>query len=275
MAESHADGAPTPEEVQAMARVVREVAWHTPLLPCAPLSRELGCQVWLKPENLQTTGSYKVRGAFARIRRLPAAARKRGVVTASAGNHAQGVALAATRLGVAASVVMPVSAPIAKVVATRELGAEIILHGESFEQAEAEARRLEAQRGLTFVHPFDDWDVIAGQGSVTLEVLTDYPALAGGPLDTLVVPVGGGGLMAGAVLAAAGVPHPPRIVGVQAAGADAAARSLRAGKAVTLEAVQTIADGIRVRRPGDRPLRAIAGSGAAVVTVPDEEIARA
>ncbi|MGH2367832.1 MAG: threonine ammonia-lyase [Chloroflexota bacterium] len=249
---------------------------RTPLLPCEPLAREVGCQVWLKPENLQRTGSYKVRGAFARVRRLAAAARRRGVVTASAGNHAQGVALAAGRLGVPATVVMPVNAPIAKVAATRELGAEVVLHGESFEQAEAEARRLEQARGLTFVHPFDDWDVIAGQASVTLEVLEDFPSVAGvARPNALVVPVGGGGLIAGAALACGHVADRPRLMGVQAAGADAAVRSLRAGEPVTLDSARTIADGIRVQRPGDRPLQALRGHVDEMVSVPDEEIARA
>jgi threonine dehydratase len=256
---------------------VRRVALPTPLLPCEALSRATGAEVWLKAENLQRTGSYKVRGAFARIQRLTLGQRRRGVITASAGNHAQGVALAAAKLAVPAVVVMPLNAPIAKVAATRDLGAEIVLHGESFEAAEAEALALAARRGLTFVHPFDDWDVIAGQASVTLEILADFPGIAGGPPDAVIVPTGGGGLLAGAVLAAATAPPGarPRIVGVQAAGADAAVQSVRAGRAVTLGAARTIADGIRVRRPGRRPLQALLGKVAAMVAVPDEEIARA
>jgi threonine dehydratase len=256
---------------------VRRVALPTPLLPCESLSRATGAEVWLKPENLQRTGSYKVRGAFARIQRLTPGQRRRGVITASAGNHAQGVALAAAKLGVPAVVVMPLNAPIAKVAATRDLGAEIVLHGESFEAAEAAAQALAAQRGLTFVHPFDDWDVIAGQGSVTLEILADFPRVAGGPPDAVIVPTGGGGLLAGAVLAAGTAPQGarPRIVGVQASGADAAVQSVRAGQAVTLPAARTIADGIRVRRPGQRPLQTLLGNVAAMVAVPDEEIARA
>lgn len=269
--------APSPARLRAVARAVRRVALPTPLLPCESLSRATGAEIWLKPENLQRTGSYKVRGAFARIQRLTPAQRRLGVITASAGNHAQGVALAAANLGVPAVVVMPLNAPIAKVAATRDLGAEIVLVGESFEAAEAEAQALAAQRGLTFVHPFDDWDVIAGQASVTLEVLADFPAAAGGPAQTVVVPTGGGGLLAGAVLAAGTVPPGarPRVVGVQAAGADAAVRSVRAGQAVTLPAARTIADGIRVRRTGDRPLQALLGNVSAMLAVPDEEIARA
>ena len=269
--------APSPARLRSVARAVRRVALHTPLLPCKSLSRATGAEIWLKPENLQRTGSYKVRGAFARIQRLTPAQRRLGVITASAGNHAQGVALAAANLGVPAVVVMPLNAPIAKVAATRDLGAEIVLVGESFEAAEAEAQALAAQRGLTFVHPFDDWDVIAGQASVTLEILADFPAAAGSPPQTVVVPTGGGGLLAGAVLAAGTVPPAarPRVVGVQAAGADAAVRSVRAGQAVTLPAARTIADGIRVRRTGERPLQALLGNVSAVLAVPDEEIARA
>ena len=244
--------APSPARLRSVARAVRRVALPTPLLPCESLSRATGAEIWLKPENLQRTGSYKVRGAFARIQRLTPAQRRLGVITASAGNHAQGVALAAANLGVPAVVVMPLNAPIAKVAATRDLGAEIVLVGESFEAAEAEAQALAAQRGLTFVHPFDDWDVIAGQASVTLEVLADFPAAG-------TVPPGAR----------------PRVVGVQAAGADAAVRSVRAGQAVTLPAARTIADGIRVRRTGDRPLQALLGNVSAMLAVPDEEIARA
>ncbi len=206
-----ADGPPTAADLRAVARAVRRVALRTPLLPCEPLSRATGASIWLKPENLQRTGSYKVRGAFARIRRLSRAQRRRGVITASAGNHAQGVALAARGLGSPAVVVMPLNAPLAKIGATRELGAEVVLSGETFEQAETEARRLAGARGLTLVHPFDDWDVIAGQASVALEVLADLPRVAGGPLQTLVVPTGGGGLLAGAVLAACTLPPAPAL----------------------------------------------------------------
>src|SRR3954451_12248194 len=169
MRSPHSDLPPSPQAVCAAARAVAAVALRTPLLRCEPLSRECGCDVWLKPENLQNTGSFKVRGAYAKIMRLPLAARARGVITASAGNHAQGVALAASKIGVGAVVVMPETAPVTKVAATRALGAEVVLSGESFEAAEQEAHRLERERHLTFIHPFDDWEVIAGQASVGLE----------------------------------------------------------------------------------------------------------
>jgi threonine dehydratase len=263
-----------------MAQAVSAVAWRTPLLSCEALSADAGCRVWFKPENLQRTGSYKVRGAFAKIQRLPERVRVRGVITASAGNHAQGVALAARRAGIPAVVVMAVNAPIAKVAATRQLGADVILHGDSFEDAEAEARRLARERRLTFIHPFDDWDVIAGQASVALEVLADFPAASGGQgLDALVVPVGGGGLIAGTALAcrawAPAGQAPVRVYGVQAQGADAAVRSLQAGHAVEIRQPRTIADGIRVGRPGDRPLRVLKECVQRIVAVPDDEIARA
>ena len=253
---------------------------QTPLLPCEPLSREAGCHVFVKAENLQRTGSYKVRGAYVRIRALPKPSRQRGVVTASAGNHAQGVALAAQRVGVLAVVVMPLNAPVAKVAATRELGAEVVLHGETFEAAAAEAHRLETARGLTFIHPFDDWDVIAGQATVTTELLAQFAQTHASALpDIVIYPVGGGGLVAGGALACAyagqrGGPA-PRVFGVQAAGADAAHRSLEAARLVEVPQPRTIADGIRVGRPGTRPFEVIRRHVAGIATVPDEEIARA
>jgi len=270
---------PSKAQLRRAARAVADIAVRTPLLRCEPLSGVAGCTVWLKPENLQRTGSYKVRGAYAKIRRLRPTARARGVITASAGNHAQGVALAAARVGVPAVVVMPENAPVAKVAAARELGAEVVLAGESFEEATQEARRLERERQLTFIHPFDDWDVIAGQASVTLEVLADFPKASGGAaLDALLVPVGGGGLIAGAVLArdaAHGLAPGPHIVGVQARGADAVLRSFAAGRRVETPHPRTIADGIRVGRPGARPLQVITGGVERMVAVPDDEIARA
>lgn len=291
------DRPPTAAELREAAQAVGAVAVRTPLLRCDALSRATGADVWLKPENLQRTGSYKVRGAYNKIRLLPAAARARGVITASAGNHAQGVALAARRLNVPAVVVMPASAPITKVMATRELGAEVVLHGETFEEAQTRARALEAERGLTFVHPFDDWEVIAGQASVAFEVLEDFPHAAGrsGP-DVLIVPVGGGGLIAGIRLAldAAGASgteatssgggpqrrprapgHAVRLIGVQARGADATVRSLAAGHAIAIEPARTIADGIRVGRPGERPLQALLGRPIELLTIADDDIARA
>ena len=245
-----AEGMPTSRELRAARRALAAVAARTPLLECEPLSRDADAHVWLKLENLQRTGSYKIRGAFTKISRLRPAVRARGVITASAGNHAQGVAFAARRVRVPATVVMPVSAPVYKVASARELGANVVLHGDTYEQAEAEARRLEAARGYTFVHPFDDWDVIAGQASVTLEILEDFPAGAGGP-------------------------RRPRLIGVQARGADAAVRSFAARQPVAVPAARTIADGIRVTRPGARPLQAILSRVDEMAAVGDEEIARA
>jgi threonine dehydratase len=259
---------------------VAAVAIRTPLLRCEPLSEECGCEVWLKPENLQKTGSFKVRGAFAKISSLPPQMRERGVITASAGNHAQGVALAAHRIGVRALVVMPENAPVAKVTATRALGAEVVLHGESFEDAEREARRLQREERLAFIHPFDDWQVIAGQASVGLEVMADFPKASGGQrLDAIVYPVGGGGLIAGGGLArraqlTEGRPA-PLVYGVQAQGANALVRSCAAGQLVATDQPRTIADGIRVGHPGSRPWSIIRDEVERIVGVPDEEIARA
>jgi threonine dehydratase len=271
---------PSAAELRAAARAVTAVAVRTPLLRCEPLSRECGHEVWLKPENLQRTGSYKVRGAYAKIHRLPAAARARGVITASAGNHAQGVALAASKVGAPAVVVMPENAPVAKVAAARDLGAEIVLCGETFEEAEREAHRLEHERRLTFIHPFDDWEVIAGQASVGLEVMADFPRASGGErLDAIVYPAGGGGLIAGGALARraelAEGRDAPAIYGVQARGADALVRSFAGGRLVMTDQPRTIADGIRVGRPGARPWELIRQGVERLVSVPDEEIARA
>jgi len=227
-------------------------------------------RVWLKYENLQRTGSYKIRGALNRILTLPASARERGVIAASAGNHAQGVAVAAALAGVSATIVMPRQAPLAKVSATRGYGARVILHGEVFDEAHAEALRIAAAEGLTYVHPFDDPMVMAGQGTVALEVLEAAPEV-----DTLVVPIGGGGLIAGMAVAACALRPDLRVVGVQASGANATERAFHDRYVGPLEAPETIADGLVTRRPGQRTLPIIRRYVDDVVTVSDESIAEA
>jgi len=242
----------------------------TPLDLSATFSGLCGCNVYLKLENLQKTGSFKVRGALNKIQLLPPGARERGVVTASAGNHAQGVAYAARRAGVAVTVVMPETASFGKVAATTGYGADVVLEGRDYAAAYQYATALAAQRGATFVHAFDDEQVIAGQGTLGLEVLEQLPEV-----DTIVVPVGGGGLLAGVVSAVRGSGSRARVVGVQAAGASSLRPSLLSRRRVELSAVDTIADGLATRAIGERPLAIVRGAVDDAVEVSDAEIAAA
>lgn len=242
----------------------------TPLDPSATLTRLCGRPVHLKLENLQKTGSFKVRGALNRIQLLDAGARARGVITASAGNHAQGVAYAARMAGVSATVVIPETAAFSKIAATRDYGAEVILAGQDYQEAAARAHELAGQRGATFVHAFDDAEVIAGQGTLGLEVLEQLP-----DLDAILVPVGGGGLLAGVVSALRGSGCGARIVGVQPAGASALAPSLRSGRRVTLDTVDTIADGLATGALGEVPFEIVRDAVDEVIEVGDAEIAAA
>ncbi len=255
---------------RAAARALAGVAHTTPVLPSQTFSRMAGCRVGLKCENLQRAGSFKVRGAAVRMGALAPRQRAKGVVAASAGNHAQGVALAAARAGIRATVVMPLHTPIAKAAATEGYGARVILHGETFDDALARARELEASTGATLIPAFDDPLVILGQGTLGLEILHQVPAC-----DAIVAPVGGGGLIAGIALAARLLRPRVRIYGVQAVGAAAFARSLARGRILGLDAARTIADGIAVRRPGDVTFPIVQREVEDVVTVDDEEIAAA
>jgi threonine dehydratase len=225
-------------------------------------------EVWLKYENLQRTGSYKIRGALNRLLTLSEAARARGVIAASAGNHAQGVAVAAQLAGVAATIVMPRHAPLAKVSATRAYGARVVLHGDVFDEAHAEALRLADQEGLTPIHAFDDLAVMAGQGTVALEILRAAPSL-----DVLVIPIGGGGLIAGMAVASKSLHPNVRVIGVQAQGANATYLAYHDRYAGPLESPATIADGLLTRAPGALTLPIIRECVDEVVTVSEEAIA--
>ncbi|QLC33196.1 threonine ammonia-lyase [Halarchaeum sp. CBA1220] len=258
------------EDVREAEAAVREVARHTPLDHSYTFSSMTGAEVHLKLENAQRTGSFKVRGAANRITRLTDAEREAGVVTASAGNHAQGVALAATRAGVDATVVMPETAPISKVKATRSYGATVELHGVDYDEAAERAHDIEAAEGRTYVHAFDDEAVMAGQGTIGVEILADLPEV-----DTVVVPVGGGGLISGVATAVKGIAPDVTVVGVQAEGASSVADSLRKGSVQRLEHVDTIADGIAVRGVGQHTFPVIRERVDEVVTVSDAEIANA
>ncbi|WP_281195931.1 threonine ammonia-lyase [Halorubrum sp. F4] len=257
-------------DIEAARERVDGVARHTPLERSRTFSEMTGADVHLKLENFQRTGAFKIRGATNRIATLPEAAREAGVVTASAGNHAQGVALAAERAGVDATVVMPKFAPVSKVKATRGYGASVRLEGIDYDEAQAAAHDLEREQGLTYVHAFDDPAVMAGQGTLGLEIADDRP-----DLDTVVVPIGGGGLISGVAVAIKERLGDVRVVGVQAEGAASAAASLEAGEVREIEGVDTIADGIATRSIGEKPLEVMREYVDEVVTVDDREIALA
>jgi threonine dehydratase len=256
------------EDVLEAVDRVEGVARHTPLKPSHSFSELVGADVHLKLENYQRTGAFKIRGATNRIETLTAEQQAAGVVTASAGNHAQGVALAASRLGVEATIVMPEQADVSKVEATERYDAEVVLHGTDYNEAAARAHELEADEGLTYVHAFDDDVVMAGQGTLGVEVVEDLPAV-----DTVLVPIGGGGLVSGVATAVKGASPETRVIGVEAEGANSAARSLAAGHVVELAGVDTIADGLAARRVGDRTFEVIRERVDDVVTVSDSEIA--
>lgn len=264
-----ADGSLSATDVREAAVRLSGVVYRTPLVASAFASELTGGEVFLKLENLQRTGSFKLRGAYNRMASLSEAERSRGVIAASAGNHAQGVALAARLIGTTALVVMPRGASLTKIGATRRYGAEVRLTGETFDDALKEALRIREETGRVFVPPFDHPEVIAGQGTVAVDMLEDLP-----DLDVLVVPVGGGGLLAGMALWAKTRRPGMRIVGVEAKGADAVLRALLRGEVSELSGVSTFADGIAVKRPGALPFEMIRRWVDDVVTVDDHEIAR-
>ncbi|TYT61172.1 threonine ammonia-lyase [Natrialba swarupiae] len=247
---------------------VRETSRHTPLERSHTYSAMTGADVHLKLETFQRTGAFKIRGATNRIATLSESQKEVGVVTASAGNHAQGVALAATRVGVDSTIVMPEHAPNSKVEATRSYGAEVVLAGTDYAEAAERAHEIEREEGRTYVHAFDDEMVMAGQGTIGLEILEDCP-----DVETVVVPIGGGGLISGVATAVKERNPDVRVIGVQAKGASSAASSLEKGERVTIDGVHTIADGIATRSIGERTFEHIREHVDEVVTVSDPEIA--
>lgn len=257
-------------DVEAARVTIADIARVTPLLPSDGLSDMLDAEVLLKAENTQVGGSFKLRGAYNRMVVLSDDERRRGVIAQSAGNHAQGVALAARTLGIPAVIVMPERAPLTKVTATRRYGAEVILHGATFDDASERVTELIAERGLTLVHPFDDPRIVAGQGTIGLELADARP-----DLDTVVVPIGGGGLISGIALALKARIPGVRVVGVQAAACAPVVPSMEAGEPVAATSARTIADGIAVKRPGTLTLALIRALVDEVVTVTEDEIARA
>ncbi|RMF62309.1 MAG: threonine ammonia-lyase [Bacteroidetes bacterium] len=261
---------PVFEDLVAARETVRAVARHTPLIRSKTFSEMAGCDVFLKLENLQRTGSFKLRGAYHRISRLAPGEKARGVVCASAGNHAQGVAFSAAAHGIASTVFMPVFAPPAKIQATRAYGAEVRLVGRIYDEAYEAARAFCEEHGKTYIPAFDDEAIIAGQGTLGLELYDDLP-----DVDVVLCPVGGGGLIGGVAVALKHLRPSVRIVGVEAEGAPALKRSLEAGHLVPATSLATIADGIAVKTPGRLTFALARAYVDEVVTVPDSDTAYA
>lgn len=254
--------------IQEAKKTLEDAIYETSVIAAPRLSSDY--ELYLKTENLQKTGSFKVRGAYFKISRLSDAERKRGVIACSAGNHAQGVALAAAQNGIRSLICLPKGAPISKVEATKGYGADVCLVDGVYDDAYARAVELQREHGYTFIHPFDDECVIAGQGTVGLEIMQQLPSV-----DAVVVPVGGGGLISGIGCAVKSVAPRVKVYGVQAAGAPSMLHSLRDGQVESLASVSTIADGIAVKKPGALTFDCCKNYVNGIVTVSDEEIARA
>jgi threonine dehydratase len=257
-------------DVQRAAETIRPLALRTPMEESRWLSALTGSPVMLKCENLQRTGSFKVRGAYTRMARLSEEERARGVVAASAGNHAQGVALAARALGIKATVFMPEGAPIPKEKATREYGAAVVFHGRYLEDSLVQARLFAERTGAILIHPFDNADIVAGQGTCGLEILEQAPGL-----ETVVVPCGGGGLLSGIAIAVKAMRPEVKVIGVQAEGAAAYPPSLAAGHPVALTSMSTMADGIAVGLPGEVTFTAVRDLVDEILTVSEASLSRA
>ncbi len=255
--------------IEAQKRV-SSVVNKTPFVYAPLLSQSVKADVYLKKENLQLTGAYKIRGAYNKIASLGEEGRARGVVAASAGNHAQGVAYSAREFGIKATIIMPEATPLLKVTGTKELGAEVILHGDNYDEAYAYALNYRDENDLVFIHPFEDEMVIAGQGTVALEMLDEVKEL-----DIVVVPIGGGGLISGVASALKQINPQIKVIGVVASGASAMYNSFKAKKAINSKSVRTIADGIAVRDVSQSNLEHILESVDDIVKVDDEEIATA
>lgn len=257
----------TLEKFEEASEIVKQVTLETKLVYSEYFSAQTGNRVYFKPENMQYTGAYKVRGAYYKISTLSEEEKSRGLITASAGNHAQGVAYAARLAGVKATVVMPTTTPLIKVNRTKGYGADVVLEGDVFDEACAHAYKLAEEHRYTFVHPFDDLDVAAGQGSIAMEIIKELPTV-----DYILVPIGGGGLCTGVSTLAKMLNPKIKVIGVEPAGASCMKESLRQGKVVTLPQVNTIADGTAVKRPGEKLFPYIQENVDEIITIDDNEL---
>lgn len=257
----------TLEKFEEASEIVKEVTLETKLVYSEYFSAQTGNRVYFKPENMQCTGAYKVRGAYYKISTLSEEEKARGLITASAGNHAQGVAYAARLAGVKATVVMPTTTPLIKVNRTKGYGADVVLEGDVFDEACAHAYKLAEEHGYTFVHPFDDLDVAAGQGSIAMEIIKELPTV-----DYILVPIGGGGLCTGVSTFAKLLNPKIKVIGVEPAGASCMKESLHQGKVITLPQVNTIADGTAVKRPGEKLFPYIQENVDEIITIDDNEL---
>ncbi|KZL93434.1 threonine ammonia-lyase [Clostridium magnum] len=256
------------ERIKNAQENIKEVSRRTPMFHTSTFSRLCGCNLYLKCENKQKTGAFKLRGAYNKLVNLTEEEKKKGVVASSAGNHAQGVAYAATAFGVKARIVMPVTAPQAKVNATKEYGAEVIQFGQVYDECYAKAVEIQKETGATFLHPFNDLDVMAGQGTIGIEILEDLPEM-----DVIVIPIGGGGLISGIATAAKAIKPSIRIIGVQPEIIASTKASMEKGEVVTLPGAKSLADGISVSTPGTECFKYIQKYVDEVVTVSEDEIA--
>ena len=257
----------TLEKFEEAYEAVKKVTLETKLIFSDYWSANTGNKVYLKPENLQRTGAYKVRGAYYKITTLTDEERSKGLITASAGNHAQGVAYAAKCYGVKATIVMPTSTPLIKVNRTKALGAEVVLHGNVYDEAYEKALELAKEHGYTLVHPFDDLDVATGQGTIAMEIIKELPTV-----DYILVPIGGGGLATGVSTLAKLLNPKIKVIGVEPAGANCMQESFKAGHVVTLPSVNTIADGTAVKTPGEHIFPYLRKNIDEIITVPDEDL---
>ena len=257
----------TLREFKEARGVLSGVIRNTSLVYSPAFSKATGNQIYIKPENMQVTGAYKIRGAYYKISTLSDEEKARGLVTASAGNHAQGVAYAAQAAGVSATIVMPTTTPLVKVNNTKDYGAKVVLHGETFDDAAELAAKLSEEEGLTYVHPFNDPAIATGQGTISYEIFQDLP-----DVDVILVPIGGGGLATGVSTLAKLLNPNVTVIGVEPSGAASMKASLDAGHVVTLDRVETIADGVAVKTPGDQIFPYIQKNIDDIITIPDDEL---
>lgn len=257
----------TLEAFEEASEVVKRVTLETKLVYSDYLSSQTGNKVYLKPENMQFTGAYKVRGAYYKMSTLTDEERQKGLITASAGNHAQGVAYAAKCYGARATIVMPTTTPLMKVTRTKSYGAQVVLHGDVYDEACAHAYELAEQNGYTFIHPFDDEAVATGQGTIAMEIFKELPLV-----DIILVPIGGGGLATGVSTLAKLLNPKIKVIGVEPAGANCMQESIKKGKVTTLKGVNTIADGTAVKTPGEKIFPYIQKNLDDIITVEDKEL---